>query len=214
GSAVVTTEGIKKDQSLLDDVINFFKNPEETVVNALDLNLEVQLNNLGGHFEFDIAFAASGTYTVTLDSVDFTTGFDLVFPKGASFTINPLNGKLVSMNIAGAQVNSIPVVFKKGAACVTAVLRVKFQAGIGLSVLGKGFDFEAGVFFDPIQYKACITLQPGQPCPLEFTQNFFEEIGAYAKAAVDVDIAKFSGGPTAVTTFLTGKLPSKCLSTS
>ncbi|KAH8659364.1 hypothetical protein BGZ60DRAFT_531269 [Tricladium varicosporioides] len=244
GSAVVTTEGIKKDESILKDVINFFKNPEETVVNALDLNFEVQLNNLGGHFEFDIAFAASGTYTVTLfksetpvgvqlddankigllftieltftvsDSVDFTTGFDLVFPKGASFIINPLNGKLVSMNIAGAQVNSIPVVFKKGAACVNAVLRVKFQAGIGLSVLGKGFDFEAGVFFDPIQYKACITFQPGLPCPLEFTQNFFEEIGAYAKAAVDVDIAKFSGGPTAVTTFLTGKLPSKCLSTS
>ncbi|KAF4626079.1 hypothetical protein G7Y89_g12079 [Cudoniella acicularis] len=246
GSAVVTTEGVKTDDSILGNIISFFrsKNPSDIIVNALDLNLEVQLDNLGGHFEFDISFAASGTYTINLfksespagiqlnsndkigllftidltltvsDSVDFIAGFDLVFPQGASFTINPLNGNLVSMNIGGAQVNSIPVQFKKGAACISAVIRLKFLAGVGLEVFGKGFDFESGVFFDPIQYKACITYDPKQACPLVFTENFYEEIGAYAKAAVDVDVAKFSGGPTAVSTFFTGSLPSVCIQTA
>ncbi|RDL33736.1 uncharacterized protein BP5553_08104 [Venustampulla echinocandica] len=246
GTAVVTTEGVKKDESVLGGIIDFFKHPDprELVVDALDLNLEVNLENLGGHFEFDISFAASGTYTVTLfrsetpvgvalndddkigllftlellftvsAAVDFSTGFDVVFPKGASFVLNPLNGKIVSMNIGGVQVKSIPVKLVKGAACISAILRLKFQVGVGLKVLGKGFDFEAGVFFDPIQYKACITYDPKKPCKVEFTENFFEEIGAYARAVVDLDFAKFSAGPTAVSTFFTGALPSTCISSS
>lgn len=114
----------------------------------------------------------------------------------------------------GAQVNSIPVKFKKGAACIAAVLRLKFQAGVALKVFKTGFDFESGVFFDPLQYKACITYQPEKPCALEFTENFFEEIGAYARAVGDLDFAKLSVGPTAVSTFFTGALPSQCLSTA
>lgn len=66
GNAVVTTTGVKTDDSLLQDIVNFFKDPTEVVVNALDLNLEVSLENFGGHFEFDIAFAGSGTYTIQL----------------------------------------------------------------------------------------------------------------------------------------------------
>jgi hypothetical protein len=114
----------------------------------------------------------------------------------------------------GAQVKSLPVTFRKGAACIAAILRLKFQAGVALKVFGTGFDFESGVFFDPLQYKACITDQPTQPCPLAFTENFYEEIGAYARAVVDLDFAKLSAGPTAVSTFFTGALPSQCLSTS
>jgi hypothetical protein len=114
----------------------------------------------------------------------------------------------------GAQVNSIPVKFKKGAACIAAVLRLKFQAGVALKVFNTGFDFESGVFFDPLQYKACITYQPSQPCALQFTENFYEEIGAYARAVADLDFAKLSVGPTAVSTFFTGALPSQCLSTA
>ncbi|TVY93132.1 hypothetical protein LAWI1_G002920 [Lachnellula willkommii] len=246
GTAVVTTDGVQKDDNILGDIVDWFKAEDKTdlVTKALGLNLEVQLDNLGGHFEFDISFAAAGTYTITLfttetpagveidDSnkvgvlftieltltvlapVDFTTGFDLSFPKGASFTLNPINGDLVSMNIGGAKVNSLPVKFRKGAACVSAILRLKFQAGVALSVFGSGFDFESGVFFDPLQYKACITDQPGQACPLEFTQNFYEEIGAYARAVVGLDFASLSAGPTAVSTFFTGALPSKCLSSA
>ncbi|KAG9229660.1 hypothetical protein BJ875DRAFT_183024 [Amylocarpus encephaloides] len=246
GKATVTSDGVKKDDDALGNFIDFLKNPnpEELVVDALDLAVTVNLENLGGHFEIDLSFGALGTYTIPLfkpstpvgaqlddknkigllftielvlavsGAVDFTTGFDFSFPKGASFTLNPLNGDLISMNIDGAQVNAIPVKFKSGAACVSATLRLKFQAALALEVLSKGFDFEAGVFFDPLQYKACVTFDPSKSCPLEFTQSFFEEIGAYAKAAVDLDFASLSAGPTAVSTFFTGALPSACISTS
>ncbi|TVY37639.1 hypothetical protein LOCC1_G007254 [Lachnellula occidentalis] len=246
GTAVVTTDGVTTDDSILGDIIDWLKSDDKTdiVTKALGLDLVVQFDNLGGHFELDISFIAAGTYTVTLytsetpvgveldDSnkvgllftieatitvsaaVDFTTGFDLSFPAGASFTLNPINGDLVALNIGGAQVNSIPVQFRKGAACISAILRLKFQVGVAVSVFGTGFDFEAGVYFDPLQYKACVTDQPGAACPLEFTENFYEEVGAYARAVVDLDFAHLSAGPTAVSTYFTGALPSQCLSSS
>lgn len=94
----------------------------------------------------------------------------------------------------GAQVNSLPVIFKKGTGCIAAVLRLKFQVGVALEVFGESFDFESGVFFDPLQHKACVGYQPNQPCGLQLTENFYEEIGAYARAVKDIDFASLSAG--------------------
>lgn len=110
------------------------------------------------------------------------------------------------------QVKEIPVKFKSGAASFTAVLRIKFEAGLGLKVLGKGFDFAAGVFFDPLQYAASISYDPARVCALDMTQKIFAEVGAYAKAGVTIDPVKLNIGPTAVTTFFTGTLASTCIS--
>lgn len=79
GTAVVTTDGVKTDESILGDVIDWFKakNKTDVVTQALGLDLEVQLDNLGGHFEFDISFAASGTYTVTLFKSETPVGVEV-----------------------------------------------------------------------------------------------------------------------------------------
>jgi hypothetical protein len=120
-----------------------------------------------------------------------------------------------TVHSGGAQVSALPVTFRKGAACITATLRIKFQAALALDIFGKGFDFSAGVFFDPLQHKACVTLDPVAICPLDFTQNTFAEIGAFANAVVDLGTANLDlGGPKAVTTFFTGTLPGTCLSTA
>ena len=66
GTAVVTTTGVKTDDSILGDIIGFLEDPLKVIVNALDLNLEVDLTNLGGHFEFDFSVAGAGTYTVQI----------------------------------------------------------------------------------------------------------------------------------------------------
>jgi hypothetical protein len=66
GRAVITTTGIETDESLLDDALGLITHPEEVIVNALDLNLEVTFEDVSGHFEIDVAFAASGTYTFPL----------------------------------------------------------------------------------------------------------------------------------------------------
>lgn len=66
GTATVSTDGVKQDDTILGDIQSFIASSDKTeiVTRALGLDLEVQLDNLGGHFEFDIDFAAAGTYTV------------------------------------------------------------------------------------------------------------------------------------------------------
>jgi hypothetical protein len=66
GTAVVTTTGVKTDESFLGELGGFFSDPIDTLENALDLDLEVDFTNLGGHFEFDFSIAAAGTYTIPI----------------------------------------------------------------------------------------------------------------------------------------------------
>jgi hypothetical protein len=61
------------------------------------------------------------------------------------------------------------------------------------------------------QYKACVTDQPAQSCQVEFTEHFYEEWGAYAKAVEKLEFYTLDVAPTAVTTVYTTDLPSKCL---
>ena len=77
GTAVVTTTGIKTDQSLLGDIISFLEDPIGAIVSALDLDLEVNLENLVGHFEFDIAFAISGSYTLQIFKTETPVGIQV-----------------------------------------------------------------------------------------------------------------------------------------
>ena len=83
GTAVVTTDGVKKDDNILGDIIDWFKADDKTdlITKALGLDLKVQLDNLGGHFEFDIAFAAAGTYTVTLFKSETPVGVEVSLPS-------------------------------------------------------------------------------------------------------------------------------------
>ncbi|EHL02976.1 hypothetical protein M7I_0945 [Glarea lozoyensis 74030] len=211
GAAIVTTDGLEKNDDILGNIVDFIKNPDPTdlIVEALDLAIEVKR-----HF-YDSALHTGNAVGTSDGAVDFTSGFDLSFPDGASFILNAVTGELISMNIAGAEVTAIPITFRKGNACVTAILRIKFEAALALDVFGQGFDFGAGVFFDPLQYQACITLDPAATCPLEFTQNIFAEIGAFSNANVDIGAVNVDfGAPSVVTTFFTGELPGTCLSTA
>ena len=82
GLLLVETTGVKTDTSFLGGLALFVKDPTEIIVNALDLNLEFAFEDLSGHFEFDISFAASGTYTVKV--------YSSTTPAGAEVRIIPL----------------------------------------------------------------------------------------------------------------------------
>jgi hypothetical protein len=56
---------------------NFWEDPVGVVINALDLNLVFSLENFGGHFEFDISFAGSGSYTVPLYELESPVRVDV-----------------------------------------------------------------------------------------------------------------------------------------
>ena len=49
-------------------------------------------NQLGFVFGIDLIIAVDA-------QLDFAAGFDIVWPQAPSFTIDPLNGELMSMNV-------------------------------------------------------------------------------------------------------------------
>jgi len=63
GIATASTAGFTKNQTLLADVVQateeLAKNPDEFLAAALGMDIVVDLENLSGHFEFDIKFEDS-----------------------------------------------------------------------------------------------------------------------------------------------------------
>ena len=77
GTAVVSTTGITRNETLLLQIIDDVLDPTEIVVNALDLNIGVDLENLEGHFEIDIAFGAQASYTFVLFKTETEAGVEV-----------------------------------------------------------------------------------------------------------------------------------------
>ncbi|PVH88184.1 hypothetical protein DL98DRAFT_372685, partial [Cadophora sp. DSE1049] len=151
----------------------------------------------------------------TVDAeLDFTAGFDIVWPKGPSFTIDPLSGELLSMSTDKVDVNSIPIKVQSGIGCATLALKYSLTAGIGFNLIGSEFTIESGLFVNAPIYHACVKFDPEAPCNLEFAEDFAADAGAFAQIVADLNFVDFEAGPSVVTTFLSGDLPSICLATS
>ncbi|QSZ33162.1 hypothetical protein DSL72_002748 [Monilinia vaccinii-corymbosi] len=241
GKAIITTSGLKTDESALKDSLKFSLNPTDVVVNALNLDLRLDFKGVTGHFELDVAFGEAESHSFPLfasenplgiqlndkdevglifeieltftvsGEVEIIAGFDVEFPDDAYIILNPLSGELVKENLKGIKINALPAKFKSGAACVAVGLRYKLKVGTGVKVLGIGFEFEAGAYIDAPQYRACITYQPTKPCKYEFKEGFDVVAAVYAQAVENLDFISWSAGPTASTTLYAGPLPSKCL---
>jgi hypothetical protein len=125
GSALITTAGVTKDESIIGDIISFFENPVDTIVNAFDLDVKIEFVDVGGHFEFDLTASDSVSYSFSIyksetlagfavsedvsvglvlfvdlvfsltAEIDLEAGFEFSFPEGAYITVDPLEGKIV-----------------------------------------------------------------------------------------------------------------------
>jgi hypothetical protein len=125
GNALVTTTGVDKHEDFLHDIISFFENPIDSIVNAFKIEVRIDLVEVGGHFEFDLVASDTVTYTYTIfrsetlagiaissdvaiglvlfldlvfslsDQIDLEAGFEFAFPEGAYITVDPLEGKIV-----------------------------------------------------------------------------------------------------------------------
>ncbi len=125
GSALVTTTGVDKDESVIGDIISFFENPIDCIVNAFDLEVKIEFIDVGGHFEFDLVASDTISYSYTIwnsdtlggiaissdvsiglvlfidlvfsltAEIDLEAGFEFAFPEGAYITVDPLEGKII-----------------------------------------------------------------------------------------------------------------------
>jgi len=124
GNVVVSTSGAEKNDDIIGDIISFFKNPADTIVEAFNMDIKVSFENVGGHFEFDITAVEATSYTfpifqsmtplggaisedvsvglvLSVDlvfslsaKVDLDAGFEFSFPEGAYITVDPLTGDI------------------------------------------------------------------------------------------------------------------------
>jgi hypothetical protein len=125
----VSTAGAQKNESLLDDIVSFFEKPIETIVAAFDLDIRVDFEDVGGHFEFDIQAAAGNSYSIpifesevgvgiavsedvtvglllaidlvfSLDAaIDVEAGFEFSLPQGTFITVDSLTGDIVDKSL-------------------------------------------------------------------------------------------------------------------
>jgi hypothetical protein len=125
----VSTAGAQKNESLLDDIVSFFEKPIETIVAAFDLDIRVDFEDVGGHFEFDIQAAAGNSYSIpivesevgvgiavsedvtvglllaidlvfSLDAaIDVEAGFEFSLPQGTFITVDCLTGDIVDKSL-------------------------------------------------------------------------------------------------------------------
>jgi hypothetical protein len=77
GTAVVTTTGVQNHESFWGEIGSIITDPIDTLENALDLDLEIDFTNLGGHFEFDFSIAAAGTYTIPIFKSESEAGIQV-----------------------------------------------------------------------------------------------------------------------------------------
>ena len=70
GIAKASTTGFESDNSLLENIFDateqLFKDPDGFLASALSMNIEVKLEKLGGHFEFEIGFDGAASISVPI----------------------------------------------------------------------------------------------------------------------------------------------------
>jgi len=79
--------------------------------------------------------------------------------------------------------------------------------GFGLTLLGQGFSFEAGLFADIPSYQACVTLEPTAACELDFTESITGDVGVYAGIAGKIYPLGVKAGPSVVVPLFSASLP-------
>lgn len=166
--------------------------------------MQIQGNEVGIIFTIDLVFTVEA-------ALGFTTGFDINFAKGASFSFNPISGDLLSMSVDGLEVAGIPFTFSGGGGTFTVALRVGLKTGLGVNFLGTGFELETGVYVDIPTYNATVTFDPEAECQLDFEENFFGVAAAFAQVGVSVNYINWEAGPSTAVTFFTGALPGGCI---
>lgn len=129
GTASVSTAGVEKNDNIIGDIISFFEDPIETIVEAFDLNVKIDFENVGGHFDFNLFASNTVSYSLPIfqtqsplgfaisedvsfglvlsidlvfyltAAIDLEAGFEFSFPESAYITVDPISGDIVDQNL-------------------------------------------------------------------------------------------------------------------
>jgi hypothetical protein len=78
GKGIATTNGVGFNDTIFKDPFEaaeeFFRDPLALIQESFDAEMDFSLSNFTGHFEFDITFAGTGTYDVSIPLPDTPVG--------------------------------------------------------------------------------------------------------------------------------------------
>lgn len=111
----------------------------------------------------------------------------------------------------GIQVSSIPIQFSSGSGCASIAIRYGVITGFGVTLLGQGFSFKAGLFANIPSYQVYVTNDPTTACEFEFTESITGDVGAYADIDAKIDVVAVKAGPSVVVHLFSASLPETCL---
>ncbi|KAF8848800.1 hypothetical protein BDZ45DRAFT_774574 [Acephala macrosclerotiorum] len=241
GTLAVSTTPVTQD--IVSEITEILECPIGEIITALGLDLKVDIHDFFGHFEFDISFAAHGTYIVHLwppkeadpekqnltgqNFIGIVPALDLVFNLDAAidfttgFEVWIPDAYLIINPITGdIQSSNITEIHPKG-------IPVKVIAGSACLTASLRFSVRAGLEVEVdgtgLDFEAGVFLgAPGYKaclntttdCGVESTESLYVDLGVYARAVVELDYKSLSAGPTAVQTLESLALPSACVQTS
>ena len=212
-----------------------------TVVNAEELkpSLRLDFSDLEAYVDLAVAVTDAATYTVNLFTSNTPIGFgiagldcgiifavDLVFSlsaeidiSGGGFYVTLPSGSYVESSLTEGEVSAsffqgisaktLPITVSSGTATFKCDLRLRSQAGIegDIAIIGAGL--VAGVYINIIELVTII--ETSEKCGLQCREFLDLNVGAFARAAIEIDYKTFGYAPTVSTTLFSLPTATQCI---
>ncbi|EPE10177.1 hypothetical protein F503_05272 [Ophiostoma piceae UAMH 11346] len=212
-----------------------------TIINMEELkpSLRLDFSDMEAYVDLSVAVTDSATYTVNLFTSNTPIGFgvagidcgiifavDLVFSlsaeidiSGGGFYVSLPSGAYVESSLAEGEVSgsffkgisakTLPVTVSSGTATFKCDLRLRTQAGIegDIAIIGAGL--VAGVYINIIELVTII--ETSEKCGLQCREFIDLNVGAFARAAIEIDYKTFGFAPTISTTLFSLPTATQCI---
>ncbi|CAM1504794.1 Fc.00g023850.m01.CDS01 [Cosmosporella sp. VM-42] len=179
-------------------------------INLFTLESPLGIEDPAGTWSFGIVPSLDLEFDIS-GEVELAGGIELTIPND-SFIKFDLKGDIVEQNFEGTTGTQIPWKVNSGSATVKTDLRLRVQAGVDLKLVD--VTAAVGVYANLIEIVADIARDPSASCPLEVTESWNVNAGAYVDLDVNVGFDDDSLGPTTSKIFFTGPTFSQCLDSS
>ena len=102
GNAVVSHSGVKKDEGLLGDLVEFIKNPVGAIVSAFDMDIRVDFENVGGHLSSTSRLRSAPLFRSLFSNLTLSLAFLAAWMSASacswlSIWSSPLTLRLISL---------------------------------------------------------------------------------------------------------------------
>ncbi|KAM5354788.1 hypothetical protein ACJ41O_001434 [Fusarium nematophilum] len=169
--------------------------------------------NIGGiNFGKGLGLGLFLELVISLDGeLEATGGFQFTIPAGSGVSAS-LDGDIVNPNFDAVDGDLLPWDVTRGSGTLKVSLRLRTELGLNSKVVDLPANTAVGLYLNLVEYVVVFDNEEDDPaCPLEATESWNINAGAYAEVNVDLDAITLGIEPTKSTTFFTVPASTLCL---